>query len=253
MPNSDSSVSVPNSKFSGFIRRYREFSLIFRDPVLFMSLLFSGIFIVVFVVVPLFRTISGGFFNAEGAFDLSYFARYFDSYFGPNLRRAFFDTMTMGVLAAFGGSFVGFIFAYATVRCRMPGAKVIHWLALLPTVSPPFALSLAMILLFGRNGMITHRVLGITYAQGMNDIYGLDGLVIVQTITFFSVAYLILRAMLERLNPAMEEAAASLGASRRIHLPHRYFTLAHSGNCRLVPAVVRRITGRPRQPVVYRR
>jgi hypothetical protein len=27
--------------------------------------------------------------------------------------------------------------------------------------------------------------------QGMNDIYGLDGLVIVQTITFFSVAYLI--------------------------------------------------------------
>ncbi|MRR32790.1 iron ABC transporter permease, partial [bacterium] len=96
----------------------------------------------------------------------------------------------------------------------MPGAKVIHWLALLPTVSPPFALSLAMILLFGRNGMITHRVLGITFAQGMNDIYGLDGLVIVQTITFFSVAYLILRAMLERLNPAMEEAATSLGASR---------------------------------------
>ena len=214
MPNSDSLVSVPNSKFSGFIRRYREFSLISRDPVLFMSLLFSGIFIAVFVVVPLFRTISGGFFNAEGAFDLSYFARYFDSYFGPNLRRAFFDTITMGVLAALGGSFVGFIFAYATVRCRMPGAKVIHWLALLPTVSPPFALSLAMILLFGRNGMITHRVLGITYAQGMNDIYGLDGLVIVQTITFFSVAYLILRAMLERLNPAMEEAATSLGASR---------------------------------------
>ena len=39
-------------------------------------------------------------------------------------------------------------------------------------------------------------------------------LVIVQTITFFSVAYLILRAMLERLNPAMEEAGASLGAGR---------------------------------------
>jgi iron(III) transport system permease protein len=36
----------------------------------------------------------------------------------------------------------------------------------------------------------------------------------VQVITFFSVAYLILRAMLERLNPSMEEAAASLGASR---------------------------------------
>jgi iron(III) transport system permease protein len=71
-----------------------------------------------------------------------------------------------------------------------------------------------MILLFGRSGLVTKKLLGITYAQGTNDIYGLDGLVIVQTITFFSVAYLILRAMLERLNPSMEEAAASLGASR---------------------------------------
>jgi len=214
MSKSDSMAAVPAPRFSGLIRRYKEFSLISRDPVLFMSLLFSGIFIAVFVVVPLFRTISGGFFNAEGAWDLTWFLRYFDNYYGPNLRRAFMDTITMGVLAAVGGSFVGFIFAYATVRCRIPGKNFIHWLALLPTVSPPFALSLAMILLFGRNGIITRRVLGITYVQGMNDIYGLDGLVIVQTITFFSVAYLILRAMLERLNPAMEEAATSLGASR---------------------------------------
>ena len=71
-----------------------------------------------------------------------------------------------------------------------------------------------MILLFGRSGLITKKVLGITFVPGMNDIYGLDGLVLVQTITFFSVAYLILRAMLERLNPSMEEAAASLGANR---------------------------------------
>ncbi|MGB8253549.1 MAG: iron ABC transporter permease, partial [Anaerolineaceae bacterium] len=83
-----------------------------------------------------------------------------------------------------------------------------------PTVSPPFALALSTILLFGRNGVITKHVLGITFVHGMNDIYGMDGLVFVQTITFFSVSYLIMRAMLERLNPAMEEAAASLGAGR---------------------------------------
>ena len=71
-----------------------------------------------------------------------------------------------------------------------------------------------MILLFGRGGLITNKLLGIQFVQGMNDIYGLDGLVIVQTVTFFSVSYLILKAMLERLNPAMEEAAASLGAGR---------------------------------------
>ncbi|MGE5643019.1 MAG: ABC transporter permease [Byssovorax cruenta] len=210
-------LALPNSRKVQFVdvrRRFREFSLIFRDPVLFMSLLFSGIFIFVFVILPIVRTVSGGFISEEGHFDLSYFARYFDNYYGPGLRRAFLDTMIMGLLTAVFGTIVGFIFAYSSVRCNPPAKNLLHWLALLPTVSPPFALALSVILLFGRSGLITKKLLGINFVQGMNDIYGLDGLVLVQTITFFSVAYLILRAMLERLNPSMEEAAASLGASR---------------------------------------
>ena len=210
-------LALPKSsrlQFVGVRRRFQEFSLIFRDPVLFMSLLFSGIFIFVFVILPLLRTISGGFISEEGSFDFSYFARYFDDFYGPGLRRAFLDTMAMGLLTAIFGTLVGFIFAYSSVRCNPPAKNLLHWLALLPTVSPPFALALSVILLFGRSGLITKKVLGITFVPGMNDIYGLDGLVLVQTITFFSVAYLILRAMLERLNPSMEEAAASLGANR---------------------------------------
>jgi iron(III) transport system permease protein len=210
-------IAIPKSpkmQFVGVRRRFKEFSIIFRDPVLFMSLLFSGIFIFIFVLLPILRTIAGGFISGEGALDLSYFARYFDNYYGPGLRQAFLDTMIMGLLTAIFGTVVGFIFAYASVRCNPPAKHLMHWLALLPTVSPPFALALSVILLFGRSGLITKKVLGITFVPGMNDIYGLDGLVLVQTITFFSVAYLILRAMLERLNPSMEEAAASLGANR---------------------------------------
>jgi iron(III) transport system permease protein len=84
----------------------------------------------------------------------------------------------------------------------------------LPTISPPFAIAIASILLFGRNGLITRQILGINFTVGVNDIYGLDGLVFVQVVTFFSVAYLIIRAMLERLNPSLEEAALSMGASK---------------------------------------
>jgi iron(III) transport system permease protein len=208
--NSDSSAQ----KSSNITRRIREFSLIGRDPVLSISLLLSGIVIFVFVIYPLYRSVAGGFISKEGVWDVTYFARYFDNYYGPALRRSFIDTMQMGLLTAIFGTLVGFIFAYAIVRCQIPGKRYVHWLALLPTVSPPFALALSMILLFGRNGLITNKVFGIEFEKGMNDIYGLDGLVIVQTITFFSVAYLILKAMLERLNPAMEEAGASLGAGR---------------------------------------
>ena len=214
MQNTQTGKNNSTPFLSTIVHRIREFKLIGRDPVLFMSLLLSGIFIFVFIVFPLYRSVSGGFISKEGAFDLTYFARYFDDYYGPGLRKAFFDTMLMGLLTAASGTLLGFIFAYAVVRCNIPGKKFVHWLALVPTVSPPFALALAMILLFGRNGLITKRIFGITFVSGMNDVYGMDGLVIVQAITFFSVSYLILRAMLERLNPAMEEAASSLGAGR---------------------------------------
>ena len=131
----------PKVQFVGVTRRFREFSLIFRDPVLFMSLLFSGIFIFVFVILPILRTVSGGFISEEGTLDLSYFARYFDDFYGPGLRRAFLDTMIMGLMTATFGTLVGFIFAYASVRCNPPGKNLLHWLALLPTVSPPCALA----------------------------------------------------------------------------------------------------------------
>ena len=203
-----------SSKPSSLMRRYREFVLIARDPVLFISLMFCSIFIFTFVFYPIFRTSLNGFFDTGGRFSLEYFGRFFDSYYGPFSRHVFRNTLIMGLLTATGGTLLGFIFAYTVVRCNVPGKRLVHILALVPTVSPPFALSLSTILLFGRNGLITGKLLGMNFPVGTNDIYGMDGLVFVQVVTFFSVAYLILRAMLERLDPSMEEAAHSLGASK---------------------------------------
>jgi len=200
---------APSTRLSGLVRRYREFVLISRDPVLFMSLLFCTLILLVFVFFPLARAIVGGFFNKAGQFDLTFFFRYFDSYYGPVMRQIFWNTIQMGLLTSILGTLLGFLFAFAVVRCKIPGKRLVHLIAMVPTVSPPFAIALSAILLFGRNGLVTKQLLHIDY-----NIYGMNGLVFVQVITFFSVSYLILRAMLERLNPAMEEAAESLGAGR---------------------------------------
>ncbi|PIE80488.1 MAG: hypothetical protein CSA11_07760 [Chloroflexi bacterium] len=194
--------------------RYREFGLIARDPVLLIGLLLATIFILTFVFFPITKVIIRAFFDEDNALNVQYLARYFDPYFAPYLWRSLLDTMILGISTATLGTLLGFIFAYTVVRCHPPGKRWIHILALIPIVSPPFALAMATILLFGRNGLITAKFLGWEFTQGTNDIYGMDGLVFVQTITFFSVSYLMLRAMLERLNPAMEEAAHSLGASK---------------------------------------
>jgi iron(III) transport system permease protein len=220
-------------------RRINEFRLIAQDNVLMMGLLIATIFIFLFILLPLGRVIIQGFFlqlpltdaqtmpsmlsleyytdylqTIVSTFDLEYFTRYLDPVHSTHARTVLVATLSMGLQTALYGTVLGFIFAYTAVRCQIPMPRVFHVFALLPTISPPFAIAIATILLFGRNGLITKQFLGMQFAVGNNDIYGLDGLIFVQTITFFSIPYLIIRAMLERLDPATEEAALSMGASK---------------------------------------
>ena len=81
---------------------------------------------------------------------------------------------------------------------------------MLPVVSPPFVLSLSIIMLFGKSGIITRYLLHIYD----NSVYGFWGIVIVQTMTFFPVCYLMLRGLLKNIDPSLEEAARDMGASR---------------------------------------
>lgn len=127
----------------------------------------------------------------------------------PVNRRVLVNTVQLGAIVALIGTAIGFVLAYTQVRVRFRGKRVLHLLALVPIVTPPFALATATISLFGRNGIITNGLLGI---QG--DAYGLKGLTFVLVISFFPVAYMNFKGMLESLDPSLDEAAANLGASK---------------------------------------
>jgi len=87
---------------------------------------------------------------------------------------------------------------------------VIGTLATMPVISPPFSLTLSIILLFGNNGLITKQLLGLENFS----IYGLGGLVLVQTIGMFPIAYLTLSSVLKSIDSTVEDAAMDLQASR---------------------------------------
>lgn len=128
-------------------------------------------------------------------------------------RRAFSNTLVLGLITGLGSTLVGLLFAYVDCYVRVRSRvmkKMFGIVSMLPVVSPPFVLSLSMILLFGKGGLVTRQLLGIYDS----DVYGLRGIAIVQIMTFFPVCYLMLKGLLKNIDPSMEEASRDMGASR---------------------------------------
>ena len=126
----------------------------------------------------------------------------------PVNQKILLNTVVLGSLVGLFGTLVGFLMAFVQVRVAFKGKKILHLISLLPVVSPPFAVATAIISLFGRRGIITHGLFG-----AETNIYGLPGLLVVLTLSFFPVAYMNFKGLLESLDPALDEASADLGAN----------------------------------------
>ena len=124
-------------------------------------------------------------------------------------RHILFNTMKLGFTVASLGTLIGFLLAYTQTKVEFKGKRILHVINLVPIISPPFAFATAIIVLFGRSGMIT---------RGLFDwrptLYGFPGLVLVLTLSFFPIAYMNLLGMLKSLDPAIDEAASSLGSNK---------------------------------------
>ncbi len=117
------------------------------------------------------------------------------------------NTLFMALLSTLSSVTIGFLYAYAVTKVRIPGAAFFRLVPLLPLITPPFVSGLAFILLFGRRGLVTHQVLGLN-----TDIYGWHGLWLAQTVSFFPIAFLAISGVLRSINPNLERASQSLGA-----------------------------------------
>jgi iron(III) transport system permease protein len=121
---------------------------------------------------------------------------------------------------------LGLAFALLGQRSRFgPVRRSLDVISVLPIITPPFILAFAMIFLLGRRGIITHQVFDLS----TNWIYGVPGVAIAQILAFTPIAYLLLRGSISSLNPALEEAAQTLGANRWVTLRSITWPLVRPG------------------------
>ncbi|MCT4333175.1 iron ABC transporter permease [Paracoccus sp. YLB-12] len=137
---------------------------------------------------------------------------------------AAFNSLMLGILTGLGTTLLGLSFALIFTRTDFRAKRLLRALTILPIITPPFVIGLALILLFGRSGSITEFA---HWAFGMEKtrwLYGFWGVWLAQMLSFTPIAFLVLIGVVEGISPSMEEASQTLDANRwqtfrRVSLP----------------------------------
>ncbi|MBR0268040.1 MAG: iron ABC transporter permease [Clostridia bacterium] len=183
---------------------------LFSDPVMMGTIVLLIVFLTVFILYPLAVLLVDSVYSDGKGLTFEFFAASFQK---ASFRTAISNTLKVGALVGFLSTAIGLLFAYVEVYVKVKTrfmAGLFKVVSMLPVVSPPFVLSLSMIMLFGKAGIITRHLLGIYD----NNVYGFWGITIVQTMTFFPVCYMMFRGLLKNIDPSMEEASRDMGATR---------------------------------------
>lgn len=122
------------------------------------------------------------------------------------------NSLLLAILTGAGTALLGLAFALIVTRTGFRAKRLLRVLTVLPIITPPFVVGLAIILLFGRSGTVTQFWAAVTGLEAGRWIYGLPGLWFAQMLAFTPIAFLVLIGVVEGVSPSLEEAAQTLRA-----------------------------------------
>jgi iron(III) transport system permease protein len=170
-----------------------------------IGLVLAGLYLTVSLILPLSFLLVRSFQNRDGAFvGLANYIAYATT---PALIGSVWNSVWTAALTAAIVVPVAFCYAYALTRSCIPLKPLFRGIALLPVLAPSLLPALALIYLFGNQGMLKDLLLG-------GSIYGPGGIVVAQVFYTFPHAALILLVALSIADARLFEAAEVLKASR---------------------------------------
>ena len=168
------------------------------------------VFLGLFFLLPLIKVFGASILDAPGkSFTLANYTSVLSNRFFLN---GLTNSLTIAAAASICAVLVGVPFAFCLARLPIGGKPVLLALAALPLVLPSFVGAYALVLLFGRSGIVT----GVLQSLGIpfDSIYGAKGIVVVYTLTLYPYVVLPVTAAFKSIDISVEEAAQNLGASR---------------------------------------
>jgi len=192
----------------------------------FMSgaIMFIVVLVLLFIFYPLAKIFTQMLYTTDNQFVPLQFFKVITS---AGVGRSIGNTLLMAVCVGCSSTFFGLLFAVYSVRSTSKLRRLIKVFYILPIITPPFVVGIALILIFGRAGTINNFLTflfgtgGIFIPEGAQGffqassyIYGFPGLLLAQTLAVTPVSYMVLVGMVSGINPALEEASLTMRASR---------------------------------------
>lgn len=179
------------------------------------------VIVTVFVFFPIAKMLTAAFITEGGGYSIAVFAsKFFDDRLwglgclsGGRCGVAW-NSLFLAVLVGLITTVLGLVFALVVTRSGFRYKRVLRALTVLPIITPPFVIGLALILLFGLSGSVTVFISDVFGVQPTRWLYGLPGVLIAQVLAFTPIAFLVLIGVVEGVSPSMEEAAQTLRASK---------------------------------------
>jgi len=137
------------------------------------------------------------------------------------------NSALLGLVATVMTTVISLPLAYAAARYRFRGKALLMGLILVPMIMPPFVGAIGMRRVLGRFGVINLIMMHVGLMDSPIDFLGgmrFWGVALLEALHLYPIMFLNLTAAFANVDPAMEEAAESLGDSgfglfRRVTLP----------------------------------
>jgi iron(III) transport system permease protein len=189
----------------------------------FVTAAIGGVIAVVsiFVFFPIAKMLTAAFVTQDGGYSVvEFFGKFVDRriwglgcFSGTNCGAAW-NSLFLAILVGVLTTLLGLVFALVLTRSGFRFKGSLRALTVLPIITPPFVIGLALILLFGLSGTMTQWFAGVLGVQPTRWLYGMPGVLIAQVLAFTPIAFLVLIGVVEGVSPSMEEAAQTLRANR---------------------------------------
>ena len=157
-----------------------------------------------FMLYPVYDICKLSFYR-EGVFTLKNYVAYFNN---PRVFRSLTNSLYVSMVTMVITTVLAFFFAYGLTRTTIGGKGIFYTISTFPLIAPSIIQGLALILLFGRNGLVTRYLLQTDW-----NIYGATGIIAAECLYCFPNALFILYTTLSAVDTRLDEAAQSLGAS----------------------------------------